>query len=997
MLISTTDSGDAMLVLDRAGDVLGNQGAPPVLETFHAKGEPFALEVVSIDDQLRFYVRTRLARDADLRTMFVPSSGDPTVDWLHLDKTRSALYRVLHLREHALLPTFGLLNPEIIKEREAFGTAMTQHTGKHGAQRLAIRILLQAAPDGWEQGFLESFRTGAAPPKRGFLQRFVESGSRPHDANETFVNVKCTQLGFSCDIQVVVVCKDDSRENSIAQSALDNLAALVLDTVGGDKAWERSGRKKIRGARIRRDNRNGHKWALEPWPLLEFETGGRARRFALTADELIPLWPAPLSRPTPAPVKILSPPAPAREQPPVVGTGDSCPDPSPAYEAPEPVTAGLDVDAGAAPTREQPAGSQSDSRPGASSQDDAPEPKTAGPDEGADSDRRGEAAFDVVGPEAVCGAETDIPFRGARPRVVSRRREHQVDSPFHSARPRGLPSTRGVKREGHRSRRSTKNRGTARTEEALGSARTEVINQLGLADRHVLAFHQLGDLPWSSALEFAGCFGRAPSTAYDVLGFLRQRDLVANRSIDIGASEEKRFWIPEAAWDLVTDHEPLPHGGETVRRLRLNPEFTAAVYLLTGAMARGELQGQLLRFRWLWDQPFNAGAQFNDGWAGFLWSGIWEDGPALRRRLDRCLTVFDRWGGHQTRCRPGRLIWVVPTRWQSERVWRTVRDSEWEKHSAVYVVEEDELVGDLDLSASLGIMPPFIMTEKLKPLPKYVDRYLDILAGEQPARLRRLVATIERSRAISHAALQEFTRMNGSNLNEALSILGGPKQLDATSEGDPRAIKNQDAGGQRAGRDLIRVLPNGMYIPGKAALSLAAHRDGVRPTVPGSRCNPDHVGRFSDRQFTKLETTNSLLARFASAGCPVVSGFFCSDGGFKPDGAVWIDEGLYGSGWHCLVNALGARQRTSVARALRGVLSRDRRDDYPILVLCRSDTEGLIWEWGRDRQMLTVTPGRLRGRPVVGHPGVWFQYGHPVNILNAPRTADRGEHDDCQE
>ena len=989
MMIKAIQIGDAMLVLERAGDILGNQSDPPVLKALHEMNEPFALEAVSIGDQLGCYVRARPGRGANLPGMLVASPGGATPDWLHLDKTRAASYRVLHLREHALLRTLGLTNDEVIKEREALRAAMIQHTGEHRGQRLGVRILLQAAPQGWDQGFLAHFRPEADPPKRGLLQRFFESASQTNDADPFFVTAKSEMPGFICEIQVVVVCKDDSRESRIAQSALDDLTALVLETVGGDKTWERSVRKRVSAGRIRREGRNRYKGLAEPWPLLEFQTGDRARGFALMADELISLWPAPLSRPVPDPVKVVPPPAPAREPAPVAEAGDSCPDPIPAYDAAEGVPPGPDVDAGAAVIQEQRAASgTADSGQGSIPTEDAAEPMIADPDEGAGNDagREGEETSDVVEPEPERGAEAGTPFRSARPRVVGRRREHWGNESFHSARPPRLPTTRGVKREANRGRRSTRNRDTARIEEALASVRTEVIAQLGLAGRHVLAFHQLGDLPWSSALEFADCFGRAPSTAYDLLGFLQERDLVANGSIGSGASEEKRFWIPEDAWDRVTDNQPLPHGAETLRRLRLNPEFTAAAYLLTGILAQGAPQRRLSRLRWLWDQPFNAGAQFNDGWAVFLWSGLWEDGPALRRRLELCSTVFDRWGSVRTRCRPGRLIWVVPTRWQSERVWRAVWDGGWEVRNSVYILEEDLLEGDLDLSASLGIMPPFIMTERLKPLPKYTDRHLDILAGQQPARLRRLLATIERSRAISHAALQEFTRMNGSNLNQALSMLGVAKQSNSTSEGKPGAIERRGAGNPPAGRQLVRVLPNGMYVPGKAALTLAGHRDGVRPNLPGSRCNPDRIAQFSDRWFAKLEASNALLARFASAGCPVVSGLFCSDGDFKPDGAVWIDESPYGSGWHYLVNALDARQMSSMARALRGARSPDRSDAYPILMLCRSDTEGLFWTLGEDLRKLTVSPGRLRGHPVVGHPGIWFQNGHPVSILNAPST-----------
>ena len=619
----------------------------------------------------------------------------------------------------------------------------------------------------------------------------------------------------------------------------------------------------------------------------------------------------------------------------------------------------------APPPVQPPVAESADSSRYASSDDGGPETTTVVSDTDAGAGYAEEEPLDLVGPEPTHHAGPDA-----------------VDTRHHSAQPPGLPVSSGLKQRRRRGRRSTRSRDIARAEEALESVPVEVAETLGLARHHALAFDQLADVPWCTAQEFAGCFGRGPSAAYDVLAFLQERDLVANESHGTGASAENRFWIPEDAWNRVMVDRPLPHGAEAVRRRRLNPDFTSAAYMLAATITQGEPGRQLRRFRWFGDEPFDGGAQFSDGWAAFLWSGVWEDEPALLERLRRCSTVFARWRNEWNRVRPGRLICVVPTRWQSERVWRAARDGGWTRRCAVYVVEEDLLLGDLDLSSSLGGLPPFIMTTHWKPLPKYVDRFADVLAGEQPDRLRRLLAIIERSPVISSADLQKVTRMNGSNINRALSILIDPPQWQAHSSSKHRsgAVKRLD---------LARVLPNGAYIAGKDALSLAAHRDGVRPNVPVSRSNPDRVAAYPKRRIKKLAETHSLLAKFAGAGCPTVSGLFCQDRSFKPDGAVWIDEGPFGAGWHYVVNARGARGRPSVARALRGVLSPNRGDDYPFLVLCRPDMERSFWDVGDNLQILTVSSARLRQGPIVGHTTVWLQRDHRVSLLSGRRTEGR--------
>ena len=930
MLTRMTNAAGAMLICDGENEMFNDQVPKPILKTLHARKDPFALEMVSIGGGLRFYVRNRTKPDAELQALFVPVPGRPARDWLRLGQTRAVTYRVLALRQHALLPTFRSRDHENRETYASLTAVMTEHTRKHRSLDLGIRLLMQPAPPGWGQDFRGHFRGDENAPNPGLLQRIFgvehQPNTRPADADQRHVNMKSSDIGFSCEVQVVVVCKDDRRENSTARTALDQFTDLVEETLGGAQVWERGRPVKIRRSQVRLTESDTFERSVGQWLLLRFQGPDRARDFPLLPKELEPLCPAPSPALQPDRVETIPPAAPPPVQPPVAETSDSSRYPSADDGGPETTTVVSDTDVGAGFAEEDP--------------------------------------VDLVGPEPAHHAGPDA-----------------GDTRHHSAQPPGLPASSGLKQR--RRRRSTRSRDIARAEEALESVRAEIAETLGLAGHHALAFDQLADVRWCTAQEFAGCFGRGPSATYDALTFLQERDLVANQFIGTGASAENRFWIPEDAWNRVMVDRPLPHGVEAVRRRRLNPDFTSAAYMLAATITQEAPGRQLRRFRWFGDEPCDGGAQFSDGWAAFLWSGVWEDEPALLERLRRCSTVFARWGSERNRARPGRLLWVVPTRWQSERVWRAARDGGWTRRCAVYVVEEDLLLGDLDLSSSLGGLPPFIMTTHWKPLPRYVDPFTDVLAGEQPDRVRRLLAVIERSPVISSADLQKVTRMNGSNMNRALSILSDPSQWQAHSSSKSytgAAVKRPD---------LVRVLPTGEYIAGKAALSLAAHRDGVRPNVPVSRSNPDRVVEYPQRRLKKLAQTHSLLAKFASAGCPTVSGLFCRDGRFKPDGAVWIDEGPFGPGWHYVVNARGARGRRSVVRALRGVLSPNQADDYPFLVLCRPDMERSFWNVGDNLKMLTVSSARLRQGPIVGHTTVWLQHDHRVSLLSSRQTEGR--------
>ena len=109
------------------------------------------------------------------------------------------------------------------------------------------------------------------------------------------------------------------------------------------------------------------------------------------------------------------------------------------------------------------------------------------------------------------------------------------------------------------------------------------------------------------------------------------------------------------------------HDDATIQWLWVNPALVAAVYRLVGMAVRDAPDRTLRSLRWLRHTPFQAVAGFSDGWALFLWCGIWEDRTRLDRRLGRCVDEIDhKWHGAVGRRHPGRIVFVVPHRWQAE-------------------------------------------------------------------------------------------------------------------------------------------------------------------------------------------------------------------------------------------------------------------------------------------------------------------------------------------
>ena len=288
MLIRMTQDADAMLIVDGAGDMFDDKAPTRILKTLHTRKDLFALEMVSVGDRLRFYVRHRTKPDEELQELFVPVPGGPEPDWLRLGQTRAVTYRVLALRQHAVLPTFSNLDHERRETYASLTAVMTEHTRKHRSHDLGIRILLQAAPPGWSEDFRGHFQGDEKAPNDtnpGLLQRIfgVERPptTHPADADQFHVSVKSLEIGFSCEVQVVVVCKDDQRENKTAGTALNHLTDLVEETLGGAQVWERGRPVKIRGKQVRLTEQNRSEPSLGPWLLLRFQRPDRARDFPL--------------------------------------------------------------------------------------------------------------------------------------------------------------------------------------------------------------------------------------------------------------------------------------------------------------------------------------------------------------------------------------------------------------------------------------------------------------------------------------------------------------------------------------------------------------------------------------------------------------------------------------------------------------------------------------------------------------------------------------------
>ena len=402
------------------------------------------------------------------------------------------------------------------------------------------------------------------------------------------------------------------------------------------------------------------------------------------------------------------------------------------------------------------------------------------------------------------------------------------------------------------------------------------------------------------------------------------------------------------------DDRPVPHTAEVVRRRWLNPDMLAGVYRVMAMLVQDVPDRQLDALRWLHADAFDAVAQFTDGWAVFLWVGPWMDQEHLQERLRACAENLREWSGGRGTHWPGKLITVVPHRWQEEIVWRAARSRGWQDACAVYNVHERIVAGDLDLSASRGRIPPAI-GDNPKILRLDVSDIPEFLTADKANRMTRLTWCIEQHPGIIASHLQGLTGINGTELSAGLQDLVSLGRIYQSADGGYRAEPQ--------------------------TLSASARRDRVWIGLPGRCFGPDALSQYNAQRWKTMREVTRLLSRFAQAGCPVAPGWQAIDGAFRPHGVGWM-QSPYGEGWHYVVHAGRARQETTVTSVLARALSETRSDPYPILVVCQEAMEAAFWRLGAGRPMLTASTSRLRSGPVAGPDSdAWWQYGKLVGVV----------------
>ena len=255
-----------------------------------------------------------------------------------------------------------------------------------------------------------------------------------------------------------------------------------------------------------------------------------------------------------------------------------------------------------------------------------------------------------------------------------------------------------------------------------------------------------------------------------------------------------------------------------------------------------------------------------------------------------------------------------------------------------------------------------------------VAHYQD-LAGESP----KGTATKERMRLLQDLGLVRVVTKNGRAKAPTRSPAGVPVTLSERGQGGHRYITT------KRGRVFICYAHGGK--PGDLAGRTKLGRLWAKRKKDGKII--DIIDKWPYRHEDILF---EVLGQLARRRCPFGPGWQArttlADGKRIDPDAVILVETLWDRGWCYLEIELS--DRTYLAIQPRGAkyASVHRRDEFPVLVVCPTDTAERNWhiagqEFDQPPRLLTTTLGRLKKGGGVFGPGVWSCYGRAETIYPA--------------
>ncbi len=492
------------------------------------------------------------------------------------------------------------------------------------------------------------------------------------------------------------------------------------------------------------------------------------------------------------------------------------------------------------------------------------------------------------------------------------------------------------------------------------------LKDLGEGDLRVV--RAVLELPLASAGDIAALQRRSASGVHARLRALGDKGLGDVRlveSVSLGCSRRRvdRYFLTghgqeEMGLSGVTWHQP----GTLARLLE---RLTSVEWLYPAAAAIRDL-GEFRDFQWVDGVSFDAAVRYEQGWVVLFWAGLLRSERVFGERLEKLGDDLLTLAAGAGLPRPGLVCVVAGDRWQVELVLRVARRYGMEDWMRVWCAVDDAWHGAestltswgwVQQTAYLRTMTRSAWNKRVRTSPWSQD------GGQDAARVLRAAAEWSGMPvALARHVLRE--KPSGTRAKNCCKGLTDLRLLD----------RWEDRGGYR-------------YRPSPSGMKLLAGLDRVSETDARRRIQLDRWEKrdgFQVHEYGLLELVEDL----AGAGLTVAAGWrdwenLGEGGGIAPDALVFLEVSPFGSTWAYIEYERSATAPSAVARKLHGFDSPLRSDDWPVLVVCRTDrAERNFQQIGRERgvRMLTTTIPRFRRHGAVGNRDCWSRYGEPAAI-----------------
>ena len=374
----------------------------------------------------------------------------------------------------------------------------------------------------------------------------------------------------------------------------------------------------------------------------------------------------------------------------------------------------------------------------------------------------------------------------------------------------------------------------------------------------------------------------------------------------------------------------------------------------------GELEGcgQLLSWQWTLGYPFWAVATYSRGWVAFIWTGGLESEAHLFDEMSRMSAGFDELSPSVGGAWPGLVVVAAGDPWQRDVAMNAAARLGLGGQAGVWCVWDGSRAGVAEMGLSRGwIWAPA----------------RDRLQGGWSLESRLEAGFAARSDGVVVSQLLDAVLMwPGVWFSQLAKLVALPRR------------RIGDSVDWLLAAGWIESDNEGRFHVSTRGLDRLAARDGIH--MGGAlRRTVRQISSYGERIRDHEEGIIRLCASFAERGGWSAPGWralhLMQGHQLVPDAVVHLRESPFGIGWHYLEYEKRARSQRRVEDKLRGYLAAERRNDWPLLVVCYNETvEAKFAESGRNLPLATTTLKRVARYGRKNGNDVWRCNGTVVRV-----------------